>query len=306
MGAPRLRHGKIVGVDGVIVVDKDSSWTSHDVVGKMRRIAGTKAIGHLGTLDPIATGVLPLVVGRATRLARFYSHSDKIYEATIRFGFSTDTYDRAGVSTSPETTPELNGPQLERALDPFRGEILQVPPAVSAKKVDGVRAYQLARRSVAVELAPVRVQVHELVLVELRGCEARIRVHCSGGTYIRSIAHDLGIVLGCGAHLRELRRLAAAEFTIEQALTVTQLQALAAEGRLGEILIPVANMKPEFPGVFLDDSTVGQVRHGRDFAVSPFREQAGSRHVKALSATGELVAVGEAVLPNFYHPIVVL
>ena len=293
-------------MDGVIVVDKEEGWTSHDVVSKMRRIANTKKIGHLGTLDPIATGVLPLVIGRATRLAQFYTRSDKIYEALIRFGFATDTYDRGGSPTSPETEPQVGAEDLERLLDNFRGEILQAPPRVSAKKVDGVRAYALARRQMPVDLPPVPVRIHELTLLEVRGSEARLRAHCSGGTYMRSIAHDLGQALGCGAHLRDLRRMASAEFTLQQARTIPQLQQLAAENRLGEALTTAARMLPEFPSVYVEPLTAGQIRQGRNFPVSPFRVQQGTRYVKAVSSDGELIAIGEAVLPNLYHPAVVL
>jgi len=293
-------------VDGVIVVDKEEGWTSHDVVSKMRRIASTKKIGHLGTLDPIATGVLPLVIGRATRLAQFYTRSDKIYEAVIRFGFATDTYDRSGSPTSPTTEPQIGAEDLEPLLDHFRGEILQAPPPVSAKKVDGVRAYALARRQMPVDLPPTPVHIHELTLLEVHGTEARLRAHCSGGTYMRSIAHDLGQALGCGAHLRDLRRIASAEFTLQQARTIPQLQQLAAEGRLGEALITAARMLPEFPTVYVEPLTAGQIRQGRNFPVSPFRVQQGTRYVKAVSGDGELIAIGEAVLPNLYHPAVVL
>jgi len=293
-------------VDGVIVVDKEEGWTSHDVVSKMRGIARTKKIGHLGTLDPIATGVLPLVIGRATRLAQFYTRSDKIYEATVRFGFATDTYDRGGSPTSPVTEPAVGAEDLERLLDNFRGEIMQAPPPVSAKKVDGVRAYQLARRQVPVDLPPAPVRIYELTLLEVRGSEARLRARCSGGTYLRSIAHDLGQALGCGAHLRDLRRMASAEYTLEQAHTIPQLQQLADENRLEEALIPSARMLPDFPSVYVEQPTAGQIRQGRNFPVSPFRVQQGTRYVKAVSGDGELIAIGEAVLPNLYHPSVVL
>jgi len=288
-----------------MVVDKPEGWTSHDVVGKMRRITNTKKIGHLGTLDPIATGVLPLVIGRATRLAQFYTRSDKIYDAVVRFGFSTDSYDRSGSPTSPETEPEVRADEIERLLDRFRGEIMQAPPPVSAKKIDGERAYAMARRQMPVDLAPVAVCVHELTLVEARGAEARLRAHCSGGTYMRSIAHDLGQALGCGAHLASLRRLASAEFTIEQSHSISQLQQLAGEGRLEEALIPATRLLPDFPSVYVDRMTAGQIRHGRNFPVSPFRVRQGTRYLKAISEEGSLVAIGEAVLPNLYHPIVV-
>ena len=292
-------------MDGAIVVDKPEGWTSHDVVNKVRRIARTKKVGHLGTLDPIATGVLPLVIGRATRLAQFYTRSDKIYEGLVRFGWSTDTYDRAGQATSPSREAVIDPAELEAALERYRGEFLQTPPPVSAKKIGGRRAYELARAAVAVELEPVRVHLYELTLLDLHGAEARLRAHCSGGTYLRSIAHDLGQSLGCGAHLQELRRVASAEFDLAQARTLAQLESLVAEDRLLDAFVPAADLLPEFPNVFVDESAVTTIRQGRNFAASAFRAQPAARHVKALSRHGELIAVGEAVLPNTYHPVVV-
>jgi len=293
-------------LDGAIVIDKPEGWTSHDVVAKARRILGTKKIGHLGTLDPIATGVLPLVVGRATRLAQFYTRSDKIYEGAIRFGWSTHTYDRAGEPTSEKTEPNVDPAALERALERFRGEFLQTPPPVSAKKVEGRRAYQLARESVAVELEPVPVEVYELTLLDLDGPLARVRAHCSGGTYLRSIAHDLGQALGCGAHLENLRRLSSGEFEIAQARTIAQLESLAADERLIDALVPSSQMLPGMASVFVDDLVASQIRNGRNFPASPFRSQPASRYVKAVTRANELVAIGEAVLPNLYHPVVVM
>ena len=291
---------------GVIVVNKPEGWTSHDAVNKIRRLAGTRRVGHLGTLDPMATGVLPLVVGAATRLAQFYTRSDKIYEGVVRFGWSTDSYDRAGQPTSEKIQVSPDAEEVERLLERFRGEFLQTPPPVSAKKVDGKRAYELARRSLPVELAPVSVQVFSLTLLEVDGPDVRLRVHCSGGTYVRSIAHDLGRAMGCGAHLLDLRRTASGEFEIGQALTIPRLQALAAEDRLAEATVPAAKMLPEFPCVLVDDATVAQIRNGRNFPASPFRSQPASRYVKAVTREGALVAIGEAVLPNLYHPVVVM
>jgi tRNA pseudouridine55 synthase len=293
-------------LDGVIVVDKPEGWTSHDVVGKMRRIAQTKKVGHLGTLDPIATGVLPLVIGKATRLAQFYTRSDKIYEGVVRFGWSTHSYDRAGEPTSRPVEVTVDPQALDAALEPFRGEFLQTPPAVSAKKVDGRRAYELARQSVAVALEPVRVEVFELLVQDVMGDRARLRVHCSGGTYMRSIAHEVGQALGCGAHLENLRRLASGEFELEHARTLGQLESLAADERLLDALVPTGKLLPGLPSVFVDDLTTTQIRNGRNFAASPFRSQPASRRVKAVNREGDLVAIGEAVLPNLYHPIVVL
>ncbi len=293
-------------MDGVIVVDKPAGWTSHDVVGKVRHIAKTKKAGHMGTLDPMATGVLPLVIGRATRLAQYYTRSDKIYEGVIRFGWATTTCDREGEPTGPKAEVTIQAEDLEPLLDRFRGEFLQTPPQVSAKKVEGRRAYELARKSVVVELEPVKVHVYELTVLGVNGADIVLRAHCSGGTYMRSIAHDLGRLVGCGAHLQELRRLASGEFEIGQARTIPQLESLAADDRLIDAIVPAAQMMPGFPAVFVDELTVTQIRHGRNFPASPFRSQPASRFVKAMTRQGELVAIGEAVLPNLYHPTVVL
>ena len=293
-------------MDGIIVVDKPQGWTSHDAVGKMRKLGNTRKVGHLGTLDPMATGVLPLVIGRATRLAQFYVRSDKVYDARVRFGYSTDTYDAAGTATSAPVDPVLVREAIERKLEPFRGEFLLRPPAVSAKKIQGVPAYRLARQQIAVEMKPVLVEVFELKLLEIEGPEARIWAHCSPGTYMRSIAHELGQAMGWGAHLSALRRERSGDFPIDQARTIPELEALAADGRLAEALIPASSLLPAFPAVIIDPATAGLVRHGQDFAVSPFRVELGTRYVKAVSTEGDLLAIGEAKLPHIYHPVVVL
>jgi tRNA pseudouridine55 synthase len=293
-------------VDGVIIVDKPRGWTSHDVVNKMRRFAGTRKVGHLGTLDPSATGVLPLVIGRATRLAQFYTRNDKIYEGVIHFGHSTDSYDADGEPTSPEVAVAIDQAVVDAVLEQSRGEFEQMPPPVSAKKIGGKPAYELARKQQRVDLKAVPVNIYELQILRMDGCEAAICVHCSAGTYLRSIAHDAGQALGCGAYLKDLRRLASGDFRIESARTLDQLAALAEEGRLAEALVPASQLLPEFPGEMVDAITAGQIRNGRDFRVSPFRPQSGSRFVKALNPEGDLIAIGEARLPHLYHPVLVL
>jgi tRNA pseudouridine55 synthase len=293
-------------VDGVIVVDKPRDWTSHDVVNKMRRIAGTRKIGHLGTLDPGATGVLPLVVGRATRLAQFYTRNDKIYEGVIHFGYSTNTYDADGEPTSDAIDVTLDRARLEEILGQFRGPFSQIPPPVSAKKIGGKPAYELARKNEPVELKPVEVEVYALDVLGIEGCEAEVRVHCSSGTYLRSIAHDAGRTLGCGAFLKSLRRTASGDFKIESARTLEALAELAGSNRLEEALIPAAQLLPEFPMELVDSITAGQIRNGRDFRVSPFQSHKGARYVKAVTRQGDLVAIGEARLPHLYHPVLVL
>ena len=292
-------------MDGVIIVDKAREWTSHDVVNKMRRLAGTRKIGHLGTLDPGATGVLPLVIGRATRLAQFFTRNDKTYEGVIHFGYSTDSYDMDGEAISPETPVTLERGALEALFDRFRGPLLQTPPPVSAKKIAGRPAYELARKGQPVELKPVSVEVYDLQIVAIEGCEVAIRMHCSAGTYVRSIAHDAGVALGCGAFLQSLRRTASGDFKIEQARTLEELAVLAQEERLGEALIPAAQLLPGFPAELVDAITVGQIRNGRDFRVSPFHIREDTRYVKAITPQGELIAIGEMRLPRVYHPVLV-
>ncbi len=290
-------------MDGVIVVDKPTEWTSHDVVGKMRRLAQTKRVGHLGTLDPMATGVLPLVLNRATRLAQFFTKADKVYEATIRFGFATNSYDADGEATTEAVPVSLDAAVLERALDAFRGDIVQMPPAVSAKKINGVPAYKLARQNKPVELKAVPVTIHDLTLLECATDSARVSVHCSTGTYIRSLAHDLGVALGCGAHLSALRRTRAGMFTLDHARTLEQL---ADPAVLAAALIPSNVLLPEFPAERVDAVTAGFIRQGRDFRVNPFRVQQGAQYVRAVDGAGALVAIGEIKLPNLYHPFLVL
>ncbi len=299
-------HTQIKTLDGVIVVDKPEGWTSHDVVGKMRRIAGTKRIGHLGTLDPIATGVLPLIIGQATRLAQFYLGAEKIYEAVVRFGFATDTYDRAGVPAGEPVPVTFDHARLEAELNRFVGRIQQTPPAVSAKKVGGVPSYKLARQKKAVDLAPVEIEIYEARLTALEGDLASIVVRCSTGTYVRAIAHDLGQALGCGAHLHALRRTRSGEFDIAQARTIAELEILRAEDALPQILIPAAELLPSFPTVYVDPITAGQIRQGRDFHSSPFNVPRTAKHVKAVDEYGTLVAIGEIIAPSLYHPSVVM
>jgi tRNA pseudouridine55 synthase len=292
-------------LDGVIVVNKPAGWTSHDVVAKMRGIAGTRSVGHLGTLDPIATGVLPVMVGQATRLARYFDKSEKAYEAVVRFGFATSSYDRQGEPTTPVTGVNITAEQIEACLAPMRGDIAQMPPPVSAKKIGGVPAYKLVRKNLPVDLAPVPVSIYQLTLQSADADRARLRVRCSAGTYIRSIAHELGAALGCGAHVEELIRTASGSFLLGDARTLEELQLLKDAGRLRDALLPIAELLPQFPAVFIDDVTARQIGQGRDFSVSAFRANAGAEHVKAIGPDGSLVAIGRIALPHVYHPVVV-
>ena len=292
--------------DGVIVVNKPAGWTSHDVVNRMRGIAGTRRVGHLGTLDPLATGVLPLMIGQATRLARFWDRAEKSYEAVIRFGFATSTYDRDGEPAGPVTEPVVSAEQVEACLVRYRGDFLQTPPPVSAKKVAGVPAYKLARRDEAVVLQPVPVSIYELRLETCEGSHASIFIRCSAGTYVRAIAHEIGLALGCGAHVEQLSRTQSGPFRLAEARTLDELQVLKDGGRLDEALIKLPDLLPAFPAVVVDEIVEAQIRQGRDFNVSPFRVQPGTEYVKAISQGGSLIAIGQIVLPNFYHPVLVM
>ena len=272
----------------------------------MRRFSNSRKVGHLGTLDPMATGVLPLVIGRATRLAQFMTTGEKKYDARIKFGCSTDTYDREGTPASAPVAPHFQREVLEEALQSFRGTFLQTPPPFSAKKIAGTPAYRMARKQIEVVLEPVEVNVLDLELVEFDGTTARVLIHCAAGTYVRSIAHDAGQKLGCGAFLDSLRRTASGDFSVENAYTLEKLHDLAAAGSLEQALIPAATLIPEFPNATVDATTAGQIRQGKDFRLSPFVSRGTGKFVKAIGPEGDLIAIGEARMPHLYHPILVL
>jgi tRNA pseudouridine55 synthase len=293
-------------MNGLVLIDKPAGCTSHDVVNRWRKLAQTRRVGHLGTLDPMATGLLALVTGQATRLAQFFGNDEKSYRAEIRLGLVSDTYDAEG-DVQESGAPVPDEPQMIiAALDRFRGRFPQTPPAVSAKKIGGVAAYKLARKQVPVELRPVQVEVRELILDFISGDKLGLSITCGSGTYIRSIAHDLGQVLGCGGILTSLRRTSVGEFKVEQAATISQLETLASEGRLHEAVRSSAQLLPHFPSEYCNVSVESQIRQGRDFRTSPFSVPPGSPFVKAVSYSGELIAIGELRIPNLYHPSTVL
>ena len=292
-------------LNGVIVLDKPAGWTSHDAVNKVRRLAGQTKVGHLGTLDPMATGVLPLVVGKATRLAQFVAVGRKVYETVVRFGFATDTYDREGEPTNEPQAIELDAATVREWLGRQLGTHAQMPPPISAKKINGVPAYKLARQNLPVDLKAVPVTIEELELLACHATEIQLRVVCSAGTYVRAIAHELGRVAGCGAHLAELRRLESCGFGDGQAHTMDELIARATAGQLGRVLLPSASLLPQFPTVRVDADAITHIRQGRTFRMSPFIESSGARQVKAVSDDGELIAIGEARMPLVYHPTIV-
>lgn len=304
-------------VSGILVIDKPAGMTSHDVVAAARRILHIRQVGHFGTLDPFATGVLPLSLGKATRFAQFYLKSRKAYQGMIQFGFSTDTYDATGEPAGAPVECHADAEAIERTFAGFTGRIAQTPPPFSAKRVRGVRAYELARRRQPVELEPVEVEIYALELVALEGKAARFSVECSGGTYVRSLAHDVGQKLGCPAHLASLRRTAVAEFKESQAITLGELETHARDGALDKVRIPLEQLLPECPALVVRGREEKSVRHGHTFELAQALragrglrpDQGGHTPVvllKILNAERRLIAVARHVTGSVYHPDLVL
>jgi tRNA pseudouridine55 synthase len=289
--------------------------TSHDVVVRARRALRIRQIGHFGTLDPFATGVLPLSVGKATRFAQFYLKSRKSYEGTLRFGVATDTYDASGRPTSEPSGVTLDRSRLETVFGQFTGQLMQVPPPFSAKRVGGVRAYDLARQQKPVELKPVEVEIYALELLDFDGERARFAVECSGGTYVRSLAHDIGKAVGSGAYLESLRRKSVAEFGLGQALTLEQLESLAgaAPTPTNLPLVPLEALLPDCLALMVRGREETSVRHGRKFEFAPAIGLAAGtigatpiRLLKILNGERRLIAIARHVSGSIYHPDVVL
>ena len=270
-------------MNGIIIIDKPQEWTSNDVVSRLRRVFNTRRIGHGGTLDPMATGVLPVFVGRATRGVEFFEHAEKVYETTIRFGLTTDTEDITG-KTLTECEVSLTREDLEAVLPRFRGDIMQTPPMYSAIKVNGQKLYDLARKGREVERQPRPITIHELQLLEFGGNEARLRVRCSKGTYIRTLCKDIGEALGCGGCMKSLRRVSAGEYTIGEAVP---LQTLVEAENPGQYLRGVDTMFRGFPAVTLTENQEKRCRNGAAFTMNlsegKYRVYAGNGAFLALS-----------------------
>lgn len=308
-------------MNGVLILDKPAGLTSHDVVSRVRRILGQRSVGHLGTLDPLATGVLPLVLGNFTRLAQFYLNSEKCYEGTVRFGFCTDTYDAEGDPTTERKHVKLDPEELEWAVARFRGMIQQEPPPFSAKKIKGVPAYKLARRQKEVHLSPVSVEIKELEVLGVDVDRMRFRARVSSGTYIRSVAHELGKAIGCGAHLEILRRTRVAEFTSADAHTLEELAkaagkpdapASAADDKptppvtaeaLLEMFVHPRKLLPEMPSVSADEAAAVRIRTGGTVNLAEFSR---SRQVKVFVGQRELIAIATRVAGTLFHARIVL
>jgi tRNA pseudouridine55 synthase len=323
-----------MSLDGLLVVDKPVGPTSHDVVARVRRVLGERRVGHTGTLDPTATGVLPLVLGRATRLARFLSSATKTYEAVIRFGFATDTYDAEGRAVGAAVDgPMPSREAIDRALDPFRGTYLQEPPLFSAKKIAGTRSYLIARGQEGRErgqeghpafppacpahparparLALVPVTVHRLDLVSIDADRITVIIDCSAGFYVRSLAHELGQRLGIGAHLAALRRTRSGDVTIEDAIALGTVEQHRTAAR--SAVVPMANMLPALPVAVLTAGGVQRATHGIDLgpsdcvAVPVIDAAADAAAVRLLDSCGALIGIAEpARTPGLLHPAVIL
>ena len=302
-------------MDGLLVVDKPVGPTSHDVVARVRRATGERRIGHTGTLDPRASGVLPLVLGRATRLARFLTAADKSYTAVIRLGIATDTYDADGRPVGePYTGRPPDRVAIERTLETFRGTSLQQPPAFSAKKIAGVRSYRTARAqrtasggSSAVEPPPaVEVTVFELQLIDVGDFQVELSLTCSSGFYVRTLAHDLGQRLGCGGHLAELRRTRSGDLPLSEATPLEQIE--RDPGAAASALIPTARMLTGLPAATLSDDGVRRARHGRtlgDAEITTRTAPAGAV-TRLLDPAGDLVGIAENSGAGLLHPVVIL
>lgn len=290
-------------MNGVLIIDKPRGLTSHDVVSRIRRILKQPAVGHLGTLDPIATGVLPLVLGNMTRLAQFYLTSEKRYEGVIRFGFSTDTYDSEGEPVGEAQPVSLSLEPTRELANKFNGVIEQMPPPFSAKKIRGVPAYKLARKKKEVALKPVPIEVKEFEITSVADDRAHFRARVGSGTYVRAIAHDMGKLAGCGAHLESLRRTAVAEFELGDAHMFDEVEGSVQRGGVESLLVHPRKLLPFLPSVTATEEIASRIRHGRPVNLP---ELSGAREVKVFYGQSDLIAISTRVAGTLFHPRIVL
>jgi tRNA pseudouridine55 synthase len=289
-------------VNGLLVIDKPAGITSHDVVARLRKIAGERSIGHLGTLDPLATGVLPLLLGKFTRLAQFFAESEKTYTGTIRFGFATNTYDADGESVGPTVEPDLTLDRIRAAAARFHGEMEQMPPPFSAKKIGGKPAYKLARAGKPVELKPAPVRIASFEITGLEGAEVGFTITISAGGYVRSIAHELGKDLGCGAHLSSLRRTRAGAFTLDEAHTLEELEPLTGDvAKLESLCVHPRIILPEMPPVTADEQALGRLRNGAQANLPEFSR---APLVTVFASQRDLAGIARRVVGTLFQPVV--
>ena len=289
-------------MNGLLVLDKHAGVTSHDVVSILRRATGERSIGHLGTLDPMATGVLPLLLGKYTRLAQFFGQAEKHYTGDIRFGFATDTFDAEGTPAAEPQPLTLSFDELRGLAQRFDGEMDQMPPVFSAKKINGVPAHKLARAGKEVPVKAACICIHSFELLGLEGDTASFAMHVSAGGYVRSVAHELGQLAGCGAHLSSLRRTQAGLFTLEHAITVDDLKTLS-PAEIESRLPHPRSLLPEMPNVTVDDQTAGRIRNGMQVNVPEFSQ---ASLVKVFTGPRELLAIARRIAGTLVQPIVVL
>ena len=289
-------------MNGLLIIDKPAGMTSHDVVSIVRRATGERSVGHLGTLDPMATGVLPLLVGKYTRLAQFFSDSDKYYTGMIRFGFATDTFDAEGEPQSAPIPFALSLDRLRALAKRFHGTIDQVPPVYSAKKIGGVPAHKLARAGKEVPVKAARITIHNFMLHALDGDTASFTMHVSAGGYVRSVAHELGQLADCGAHLVSLRRTQAGPFTLAHSLTVDELKSLSA-AEIETRLPHPRTMLPDLPAVIVDELTAGRIRNGMQVNV---QELSSAPLIKVFSGPRDLLCIARRIAGTLVQPVVVL
>lgn len=290
-------------MNGLLIVNKPAGMTSHDVVARLRKITGERSIGHLGTLDPFATGVLPMLLGRFTRLARFFSHDRKRYTGTIHFGQATDTYDSDGEPTGTKTAPLPTLDDIRTLARTFTGEIDQLPPPFSAKKLHGVPAYKLSREGKPVVLRPVKVQVFRFEIASYEPPFASFEVEVSAGCYVRSLAHDMGRQAGCGAHLSSLCRTQAGDYALRDSATLEEIAEWARDGSLSEHMPHPRNLLKEIPAVSVDEGTAMRLRNGM---VCNVPEYSNSPLVRIFTGQRDLFAIGRRVAGTLVHPTVVL
>ncbi len=289
-------------MNGLLILDKPAGMTSHDVVAIVRRATGERSIGHLGTLDPMATGVLPLLLGKYTRLAQFFGQAEKAYTGTIRFGFATDTFDAEGTAVAEPVALTKSLAELRELARRFHGEMDQVPPVFSAKKIGGVPAHKLARAGKDVPVKAARITIQRFELRWLEGDTAAFGMQVSAGGYVRSVAHELGELAGCGAHLASLRRTEAGVFTLAQAITLEELKAMRPE-EVGARLPHPRSLLVEMPSVTVDEQTAGRIRNGMQVNVPEF---SGAQMVKVFSGPRELLCVAKRVAGTLMQPVVVM
>lgn len=290
-------------MNGLLVLDKPSGVTSHDVVAIVRRATGEKSIGHLGTLDPMATGVLPLLLGKYTRLAQFFGQAEKHYEGHIRFGFATDTFDAEGTPVGEVRVLNQSLQQLRALALAFQGEMDQVPPIYSAKKIKGVAAHKLARAGAEVPVKPARITIHGFEVTSLVGDTAAFNMQVSAGGYVRSVAHEMGQLSGCGAHLATLRRTRAGAFTLATAVTVEQLKQAGSPAEIEALLPHPRTLLPEMPSVTVDDQMAGRIRNGMQVNLPDFSQ---APLIKVFTSPTDLLAIARRIAGTLMQPIVVM